>query len=106
MHYNVTLKRVRVTTVDVDKQYYIFCVCVRILTLVIRHAPYYIVNCDIYGSTIFSQITHKRHNFRGCTEYKSVLSFSLKLCMKHSHSKKNSARYCHKCTQLNKDRPT
>lgn len=31
MHYNVTLKRVRVTTVAVDKQYYIFCVCVCIL---------------------------------------------------------------------------
>jgi len=49
--YNVKYKRVRVIIVAVEKQYYIFWVCVCSLTYPAgkAHAPY----CGMYGSTFY-----------------------------------------------------
>jgi inorganic pyrophosphatase/exopolyphosphatase len=42
------------------------CVCVCSLSYPARnaHAPYYIVNCGLSGSTIFSKVSHKQNDFR------------------------------------------
>ena len=47
----------------------------------------------------FSALSHKRHDFREKdSEHKMcVLIFSTTFIQNISHSKKNSARYCHKC---------
>jgi hypothetical protein len=57
--YNVTSRCVRVTTVAVkSNKYYIVWVCVCSLSYPTckAHAPYYIVICDLSGSTIFFHI--------------------------------------------------
>jgi len=80
--YNVTLRRVRVTTAAVEKQYYIFRGCVFSLPLVIRRANrmysahHYIVICGLYGSTIFSYIyiingTLKKNQHKMCVLFLS-----------------------------------
>ena len=51
---------------------------------------------------IFPTLSHKRHDFRGkkSLNIKCVLILSTFLCpKKKSHSKKKSARYCHKCAR-------
>jgi len=55
---NVTMSRVRVTSTAVEKQYYIFWVCVYGLRYKAcnAHAPYYIGICDLSGCIIFSHI--------------------------------------------------
>jgi len=57
---NVTLRRVGITTVALEKQYYIICVCARSISYPARraHAPY----CP--ALQYFSTLSHKRHNFR------------------------------------------
>ena len=47
----------------------------------------------------FPTLSRKRYDFRGkVTEHKMcVLTFSTTFVWNISHSKKNSARYCHKC---------
>ena len=46
----------------------------------------------------FSTLSHKRHDFqkRVTTHKMCVLVFSTPPILKSSHSKRNSARYCHK----------
>ena len=66
--YNVTLRRVRVTNVAVEKQYYTLRVCVCTLALVTRNVMctcritllYAACHCLPY----FSTLSHKRHDFR------------------------------------------
>jgi hypothetical protein len=54
------------------------------------------------GSTIFSTLSHKRHDFRKIfTEHKMcVLIFSTNFIWNISHSKKNQGRYYHKHTSV------
>jgi hypothetical protein len=65
--YTVTLRRVRVTTIALEKRQVLHtlsvCVCV---SLSIQNAMrmHHIVNCDLRGSTLFSTLSHKRHDFR------------------------------------------
>ena len=66
--YNVTMKLIRVTIVLVDKQQILHilrvCVCSFIYPTRKAHAPYYIVISGLSGSTTFSRISHKPHDFR------------------------------------------
>ena len=59
--YNVTIRRVSVTNVAVEKQnvLHILCVCVNSLSYPARkaHATYYIVICGLSGFTLFLHIT-------------------------------------------------
>ena len=97
--HNVTLRRVRATTVAVEKKYYIFWV-----TLGIQHAMRMRRMSSVAGPALhyFPTLSHKRHDFRGkknVTEHKvCVLIFSTTLAQNISLTKKNSARYSHKCT--------
>jgi hypothetical protein len=59
--YNVALRRVHVTTVAVEEQYFIFCVSV---ALVIKHAKRMcVVYCHAWPVCLytFSTLSHKRH---------------------------------------------
>ena len=74
------------------------------------HAPYF----HMWPQSLqyFSTSSHKRHGFRGrirrekkkAIEHKMcALIFSTRFACNISHSKKNSARYCHKCTYIGLD---
>ena len=61
------MRRVRVTDVTVETQYYIFGVCVSSLRYPAckAHAPYCVVICCLPDATEnFHIISHKRHDFR------------------------------------------
>ena len=62
----------------------------------------HIVICGLPGSTIFSAIFHKRHNFReNVSELKMiVLIFSTSFIWNISHCKESSARSYHKSTYV------
>ena len=104
--YNVTLRRVRVTIVAVEKnrnKYYIFWVCVFSLSYppCQAHGPHYTVIRGLTGSTIFLSTLRDMIFGKKVTEYKScVLIFSTTFISNISCSKKNSSRYYHKCTQV------
>jgi hypothetical protein len=91
MYCNVTSRRVRVTTVSMEKQY-IFWVCVfsKRYPASNTHTPYYIVICDLSGSTTIPQIILYNAGF---TEKEAmwhkmcVLSFSTTFVWNVSHSK-------------------
>ena len=74
-HYtsNVTVKRVRAITVEVDTQSYSGCVFIA-LGIQREMRLHNIVVFGLPGSTIFSTLSHKRHNFR----VKNLLN--IKLC--------------------------
>jgi len=76
------------------------------IALGIQHAirTHHIVICGLPGSTTFSTLSHKRPDFRegrgGLLNQKKLCFFSsTTFIWSISHSKKNSARYYHKCTQ-------
>jgi hypothetical protein len=54
--YNVTLRRVRVTIVVVEKQYYILCVCIRSLSYPAcnAHAPH----CHLWPTRLYDIFPH------------------------------------------------
>jgi hypothetical protein len=99
----VTMRRIGVTTVYVKKTSITHSECVY-LVLVIQHiracAVLSYVAC--LALPYFFTLPHKRHNFRkNAIEYKMcVLIFSTTFAWNISHSKKNSARHCHKCTYV------
>jgi type III secretory pathway component EscS len=68
MYYNVTLRRVRVTIVAVEKQQalHIMCACVRAV-LVIQHEKLVchikLLSVACLGCATFSLLSHKRHDF-------------------------------------------
>ena len=77
--------------------------CVSV-ALVIHHAVRmrHIVICGLSDSRIFSTLSHKRLDLiRRITEHKMcVLILCTTFVGNVSHSKKNLARYCHKCTYI------
>jgi hypothetical protein len=75
------------------------------VALVIKRAKRmrHIAICGLSRSAvIFPTLSHKRYDFRKkVTEHKMcVLIFSTTFVWNISHSKKNSARYYHKCTYI------
>jgi len=74
--YNLTLGNVRVTTVEVEKQYFLYimcvcvcvCLCVCIVTLVIRHAQrmrrIILPSAPGLAQSFFTTLSHKRNDFR------------------------------------------
>jgi hypothetical protein len=74
-----------------------------LVALVIQHAMrHHIVTCGLSGSTTFSTLSHKRHEFwkKKLPKAKCVLIFSKTFIWNIYHSKKNSASYCHKCENV------
>jgi hypothetical protein len=75
------------------------CVCARVAVLIqhvtLRHICH-------FRLCVFQPLFHKRHKFqKKVTEYKMfVFVFSTTLNQNISHSKMNSARYCHKCENV------
>jgi hypothetical protein len=74
------------------------------VALVIRHAKrmrrIILPSVVCLAVPYFSTLSHKRHDFRK-RSYRTrnvCFYFLYKLCLNISHSKKNSARYYHKCT--------
>jgi len=77
---NVTLRRVRVTIIAVQKQKLLHRVfaCRLIYPSCKANAEYYIVVCALPGSAIFFKLSHKQHDFRQkfVERKKCVLIFS------------------------------
>jgi hypothetical protein len=100
---NVTLRRVRVTVVAVEKQYVLNILSVSV-ALVIQHAKrmrhVVLPSVACLALAYFSTLSHKQHDFRkNVTEYKMcVLILSTNFVWNISHFKKNWARYYHKGT--------
>jgi len=80
-----------------------YCYCVS-NNLVIQNAKVMclVLTCGMSCSIIFSNLSDTGHEFRKrIIEYKIyVLMFSIIYICQIFHSKKNSARYCHKCTSV------
>jgi hypothetical protein len=83
--------------------HYIFWVsdCSLVYPAYKAHALYYIVICGWLVLPCISTLSHKRLDFRGLQNIKCVfLISSTAFVWNISHSKQNSASYCHKCTQF------
>ena len=84
VHINVTMRRVRATIVAVEKQYALHILSVS-LALVIHHAirMRYIAICGLSDCTVFSTLSHKRHDVRKkFLKLKCVFWISVKLLFK------------------------
>ena len=79
------------------------CKCERV-DLLIQHATpmRHIVIAASLAQPYFSTLFHKRQDFRKkVAEYKMFVSiFSITFFRNISRSKKNSARYCHRCKNV------
>jgi hypothetical protein len=75
------------------------CLCSHSYPACKGHEPFYIMICGLSGCTIFSILSHKRHDFRkDVIENKTcVLIFSTNFIRNISSYKKNWTRYFHKC---------
>ena len=85
-----------------DTHYIVWvCDCRLIYPAYKAHAHYYIVICGCLVLPCISTSSHKRLDFRGLPNIKCVfLISSTDFVWNISHSKQNSASYCHKFTQL------
>jgi len=100
------MRGVSVTTVAVEKQYYILCVCVCVfVVLVIQHVKRMrrVILSSVASTALqnFATLSHKRHDFREkVTEHKKkcVFIFSITFVRNVYRSKKNSEGYYHKRT--------
>jgi K+-sensing histidine kinase KdpD len=99
----VTMRRVRVTIVYVKKKQILHILSVYLI-LVIQHTKACAVLSYVACLALpyFFTLSYKRHGFREkAIEYKMCVSiFSTTFASNISHSKKNSARHCHKCTYV------
>ena len=84
-------KAIRVT-------YLRMCVCSLWLPACKAHAPCYLVIFGLPGSTTFIHMTSQSDFRQKVIGHKMSLIFATNFGRNFSHSKKNSARYCHKCT--------
>ena len=77
------------------------CVCSLSYPACKAHTPCYIVICGLSGSTAFSTLSHKRHDFRKyIIDHKiGILIFSTTFDW-NIYFKKNSSSWYHKCTQV------
>jgi hypothetical protein len=103
VHTNITVKRVRVDIVALKKQkvLHILCVCSLNYPACKAHALYYTVIWGLSGST-FCHINLINGTFSGKMSLKKICVsiFFTNFARNVSHSKKNSTRYYHKCTQV------
>jgi hypothetical protein len=81
--YNVTVRRVRVSIVTVEKQkllhILVVCLCSLRYPACKAHAPYYIVTCGLSGLQYFSTLSNSTARFKKKTkviEYKMCFDFS------------------------------
>ena len=94
--YNVTFRRVRLTTAALEKEEVLNILSVGILALVIQRARrmrrIIMSSVACLAPPCFSTLSHKRRDFRKeVTEHKMcVLIFSTTFASHISHSKKNS----------------
>ena len=94
----LSLRLVRASTVDKEKQYYILwvCVCSLVCPACRAHAPYYVAICGLSRSTIFfPHYLINRTNFGGknLLSIKCVLILFASFVWNVSHSKNNWVRY-------------
>ena len=86
-----------------SNKYYTFWVCDSSLISLSRNAygPFYIIICDLSGSTRFFHISHKRHSFQETViESSKCVPNSLHIFWNIFHFKENSERYYHTCTYV------
>ena len=105
VHINITLRCVCITTgTRKSNKYYILWVYVWNLRYLAWHVHVlcYNIICGLSVSTKFSHVILQMMIFRKkLWNIKCVIWFSLlTLLWNISHSKKNSARYCHKCIYI------
>ena len=81
---NITLRRVRATTVAVGKRSYSGCVFVA-LGMQREIRMHYIFVCGLPSPTVFSTLAHKRHDFRKkkLLNIKLCFDFLYNFCLKN-----------------------
>ena len=78
------------------------CVCFVFAALVIQHAPYYTAIRGLSGSTTLFTLSHKSYDFwkKKLLDIKCFFILSTICIWIMFHSEKNSAKCCHKYTQV------
>ena len=99
------MRHVCTTTVAVEKQYYIFWVCVCSISCPACkvHVPYYFVICSLSRYTIFFPHYFINNTISGekkLLNIKYVFCIPYKFVRKTYNSKNNSVRYYHKCPKV------